>query len=63
MPLYDIEVQVSDGNAFVIMGQVRYALRKAGASKEQIEEYTNESTSGDYDHLLQTAMKYVNIYI
>jgi len=48
-----------DGNAFVIMGTARKALRKAGADEEYINKYTTEAQSGDYGHLLQTTMKYV----
>jgi hypothetical protein len=62
-PLFDIEVQLTgnDGNAFAIMASVSSALKKAGATKEQLDAYYSESTSGDYDHLLRTAMKYVNV--
>ena len=59
----EIEVQLSgqDGNAFAIMGAVSKALRNAGVSKEERDEYFAESTSGDYNHLLQTAMKWVTV--
>lgn len=57
----DVEVQLSgeDGNAFFIMGRVRRALRDAGATKEELDAYTEEATSGDYDHVLQTTMRWV----
>ena len=57
----DVVVQLAgkDGNAFAIMGRVSEALREAGVSKEEIKQYTDESTSGDYDHLLRTAMQWV----
>lgn len=63
MPKYDVDVQLSgtDGNAFSIMGTVSKALRKAGADRDDIELYMMESMSGDYDNLLQTAMKWVNV--
>ena len=50
-----------DGNAFAILGIISKALRKAGADQEYIDQYQHESTLGDYDHLLQTAMKYADI--
>lgn len=50
-----------DGNAFAIMAKVSGALRKGGAPENEIEEYLSESTGGDYDNLVQTAMKWVNI--
>ena len=47
-----------DGNAFAILGKVISALKKSGADKEYIEKYKKEATSGDYDTLLTTSMKY-----
>jgi len=60
----DIEVQLSgeDGNAFFIMGRIRRALRQNGVSNDEIEQYTEESKSGDYDNVLQTAMKWVTVH-
>jgi hypothetical protein len=63
-PIYpDVHVQLvgQDGNAFAIMGRVQSALEDAGATKEEIEKYLNESMSGDYDNLLRTAMKWVSV--
>jgi ribosomal protein S9 len=56
-----VQLTGNDGNAFAIMGAVSKALRKAGADKEEIEQYMNESMSGDYDNLLRTAMQWVNV--
>ena len=47
-----------DGNAFSILGTAQRAARKAGLSKEQIEEYVNEATSGDYNNVISTTMKF-----
>lgn len=49
-----------DGNAFAIIGRVRTALRRAGYEPELIEEFTREAMSGDYDHLIQTVLEYVD---
>ncbi len=59
----NIEVQLTgtDGNAFAIMGAVSKALRRAGVSDEEITAYREESMSGDYDNLLQTAMRWVDV--
>lgn len=59
----EIEVQLTgqDGNAFAVMGAVSRELRKAGVSKDEINEYTKQSMSGDYDNLLRTAMKWVTV--
>jgi len=62
-PIFDIDVQLvgHDGNAFAIMARVQRALKEAGATEEQLNEYMNESMSGDYDHLLRTACRWVNV--
>lgn len=60
-PIYpDVEVQLSgqDGNAFMVLGLVNKALKKAG---HPTAEFMADATSGDYDHLLQTAMRYVKV--
>ena len=51
----------ADGNAFSILGTVRKAMRQGGVPAEQVKEYMMEATSGDYDHLLQTTMQWVNV--
>ena len=51
----------TDGNAFFILGRVERKLRAAGADQEYIGKYLDEATLGDYDHLLQTTMKYVDV--
>ena len=64
MPKYpDIEVQLTgeDGNAFNILGKVNRAMRKANIPKEEIDNYMKEAMSNDYDNLLLTTMKWVNV--
>lgn len=50
-----------NGNAFSIMGFVSRKLRKGKVPEEKIKEYVAESTTGDYNHLLRTAMKWVSV--
>ena len=59
----NIKVQLSgrDGNAFAILGNVSRALRKNGILENEIETFCDEAKSGDYDHLLQTCVKWVNV--
>ncbi len=61
--LYDVNVELvgQDGNAFAILGRVQAALRKAGAGNDAIRDFVKEATAGDYDHLLRTVMRYVNV--
>lgn len=63
MSKYPVKVKLSgtDGNAYAIMGKVQGALRKHGVDKADIDEYLKESMSGDYNHLLATACKYVEV--
>ncbi len=58
----EIKVKLSgvDGNAFSIMGAVSKAMRNAGVPKEERDAYFVEATSGDYENVIQTSMKYVN---
>jgi hypothetical protein len=56
-----VKLTGQDGNAFFVMGNVKQALRRAGADKEYIDKYLNEATSGDYNHLLAVSMKYVDV--
>ena len=58
-PHIKVNLSESDGNSFFIIGRVRKALRRAGVSDEEIEAFSKEASSGDYDHVLQTAMKTV----
>jgi hypothetical protein len=60
-PGVDVELTGKDGNAFAIMGTVANALRKAGASQDVLNEFYTEARKGDYDHLLQTVMSWVNV--
>lgn len=59
----DITVSLAggDGNAFAILGKVNKALRNAGVDKTEIDEYTAQATSSDYDNLLATTMQWVDV--
>jgi hypothetical protein len=63
MPKFNTTVQLTgeDGNAFAIMAKVKSAIVKAGATPEQVSQYTMDSCTGDYDNLLRVAMEYVNV--
>jgi hypothetical protein len=56
-----VELVGNDGNAFAIMGAVSKALRRHGVDKTEIDEYMQESMSGDYDNLLRTAFRWVSV--
>lgn len=50
-----------NGNVFNIIGIVKKALIRAGLQKEA-EEFVKEATSDDYNYLIVTALKFVDIY-
>jgi hypothetical protein len=52
-----MSIQVNDGNAYSFMGVGRRALLNAGRDSE-IETFLDEMTSGDYEHLVQTFIKW-----
>lgn len=47
-----------NGNAFAILGRVRRAIRHSN-HPELEEAFMRDATRGDYNHLLQTCMRYV----
>jgi len=61
MPKLTLDLSEIDGNAFVILGKARKVMKKDGINTDIIEKFTKETTSGDYDHLLQTVMKYFDV--
>ena len=56
-----VELLGTDGNAFAIIGKCMATAREAGLSRDEIEEFRTEALEGNYDHLLQTCMKYFDI--
>lgn len=58
----EIQVQLTgeDGNAFAIIGRVSRALKRAGHG-DLVNEFQDEAMSGDFDHLLQTAVAWVEV--
>ena len=60
-PEITVQLVGNDGNAFAILSAVKRALRKGGASQEEIDKFLDEAMAADYDNLLQTCMKWVNV--
>lgn len=53
-----LELEGLDGNAFAILTAFRTQARREGWTREEINDFTQVALAGDYDHLLQTIMKY-----
>ena len=56
----DLELIGLDGNAFFIMGSFSKQAKKEGLEESEIKEVLDECKKGNYDHILQTIMKYIN---
>jgi hypothetical protein len=50
-------ISITDGNAFSFIGAGRRELQKQGRHDE-IAQFTEEMTAGDYNHLIQTFLKW-----
>lgn len=61
-PQVQVQLSGEDGNAFAILGAVKREMRRAGISDEEQLAFYEEATSGDYDALLQTAMRWVSVF-
>jgi hypothetical protein len=59
----DIRVRLvgEDGNAFAILGRVMRAMRRAGLPPEEVPAFRDEATAGDYDDLLATVLRWVDV--
>jgi len=60
-PNVHVQLVGRDGNAFAILGAVKREMRKARLSQFDIGCFENEVKSGDYDHLLQTCIAWVDV--
>lgn len=66
MPKYNITVQLGnlagpEGNAFVILGRVQGALKHAGVGEDEVQEFREEATSGDFNNLLAVVRRWVTV--
>lgn len=59
----EIHVQLIglDGNAFSILDRCQREMKKARLSQEEIQQFMNEATSGNYDHLIATCMEWFDV--
>lgn len=57
-PNITVQLTGHDSNAFMILGLCRRAAKEAGLSQQVIDAFYQEATSGDHDHLIQTAMRW-----
>lgn len=60
-PSIKVTLSGKDGNAFFILGSVIKAMRKGGVSAEELRIFQTEATEGDYNHLIGTCMRWVEV--
>jgi hypothetical protein len=60
-PAVKVKLVGQDGNAFAIIGRVSKALRGVGVPATETRAFQQEATSGDYDHMLRTCMRWVTV--
>jgi len=51
----------ADGNAFNVLGLVQRALGKANVPQEEVDLFIEQATVSDYDSLLATCCRWVNV--
>ena len=59
-PEVTVKLTGGDGNAFAVLGRCSEAARRAKVARSEIDAFLKEAMSGDYNHLLQTCMKWFN---
>lgn len=60
-PNIKVRLVGEDGNAFAILGRVRHEMIRNKVPAEDINKFMEEARSGDYDNLLQTCMRWVDV--
>jgi len=60
-PQVVVELVGMDGNAYSILGRCTLAAKRAGLSKNEIDEFVAKATSGNYDGLLRTVVEFFEI--
>ena len=60
-PEVDVQLVGNDGNAFAVIGAVVKGLRRAGVDQTEVTQFMEECNQGNYDNLLQTCMRWVNV--
>lgn len=60
-PHINIPLVGQDGNAFAILGRVKRIMRRADLPDSEWQAFHTEATSGNYDNLLLTVMKWFSV--
>ena len=49
-----------NGNAFSVMGYVRNAMREQKFTRQEMDDYSKDAMSSDYNHLLGVSIEMVD---
>jgi hypothetical protein len=60
-PHIEVQLTGTDGNAFSVMGAVTREMKRDPEAKLLVNDFMEEAMSGDYNHLLQTCTKWVEV--
>ena len=60
-PHVRVKLTGRDGNAFAILAAVRAGMRRALIDEAECRAFFVEATTGDYDQMLATAMRWVDV--
>ena len=55
------KAKIRDGNAWAIMAAVAVAIKKQGATAEEVEAYRADAMSGDYSNLLRVSGRMIDL--
>ena len=61
LPRPKVDFSDCNGNAISLVQRTIRALSKAGWTKAQCDAFRKEALSGNYDHVIQTCMKYAEV--
>ena len=60
-PAIQVKLIGRDSNALAVVAAVSRALEQAGVRHEEIANFYDEALSGDYNRVLQTALRWITI--
>lgn len=60
-PEIDVPIITEKCEPTELIGRAKVRMRNFGLEDEQIDQFEREARSGDFDHLLNTMMEWVNI--
>lgn len=53
-----LQLTEQDGNAWAIIGRASKLMQDNDIEKSTIQQFTEEATSGDYEHLIKTCVNW-----